>query len=223
MRRVFLASLVALGYANLGPALLLPDAWRIEPGWLGYILGASVFFVLIAPFLPLCAAITAYFTTWRLVDRLAVTLALIVGVVGLIACVISLLLSGSWLVFVHGVMLCCAAGAGILMLGRLRRVVMLVLAILGVIAGSAKSISKGQPYCLAISGAGPVSSLADLRGFAFYTAVPDNPHGVLFVQNGAEMRSYSWSPRTARFVPAGRPQVVACPPRAKFLTSLPLI
>ena len=106
----------------------------------------------------------------------------------------------------------------------------------GVAAGwQAASRAAGQPYCLArhTSAAAPVTSLADLRGFVFYTTATGYKdssnwyfHGLLIVDAPSGRQVYNWSPQRLRFDLLGHPDrfiaatLKACEPQARFLRTL---
>ncbi|MGB0695738.1 MAG: hypothetical protein ACPGOY_08815 [Rhodospirillaceae bacterium] len=95
----------------------------------------------------------------------------------------------------------------------------------------ANQIVAGRPYCLgAHTGHYPVQSLAELRGFYFYTTVTGYKsssrwffHGILLVETEQGLEAYNWSPRAFRFYRISNPDRMlespfqACTPKQDFL------
>jgi hypothetical protein len=240
MQLLLLTALVVVGYINLSLlALFLEMKSAALPG-----AAAAVALIAVSPCLPLAAALMVRLTSWRLAGRLAATLAVLAGGCGALLGLLDAALSeGGWLVLVHGITLAAAVAAAVLMLSRSRfgqrsALVLLTapalgavwsLVVLGVVTLSANRISDGRPYCLAKPQAkGPVLSLADLRGFAFYTKDEWSFHGLLLVHDKTKTIAYNWSPRRMQFDQVLRPELLIADPRSQclpqpnFLAGLPL-
>lgn len=104
----------------------------------------------------------------------------------------------------------------------------------------AMETANGDPYCIARHDGyprqSPISNLADLRGFSFYTTASgykDNSswyfHGVMIVAANAGPRYFNWSPRDRRFNLVERQSLLlipiegTCDPQANFLENLPIV
>lgn len=241
MQLLLPTALIIVGYINLG--LLELSLEMKSPALPGA--AAVVALIAVSPCLPLAAALVVRLTSWRLAGWLAATLAVLAGGSGAMLGLLSAALSdtGSLLVLVQGITLAAAVAGAILMLSRSRfgqrsALVLLTAPVLGavwslgvlsVVTFSAGSISDGRPYCLARPPTkGPVLSLADLRGFSFYTTAKWDFHGLLLVQDKTEAIAYNWSPRRMRFDPVLRPELLfpdprsQCLPQPNFLAGLPL-
>ncbi|MEO1159577.1 MAG: hypothetical protein AAFW74_03845 [Pseudomonadota bacterium] len=76
-------------------------------------------------------------------------------------------------------------------------------------------IADDRPFCLAHHGSGPVTSIADLRGFRFYTDKTGYKstsrwyfHGTMTVRGPEGDLHYNWSPRRFRFELIESPQLM---------------
>ena len=242
MQLLLPTALIVVGYINLGLlALSLEMKSPALPG-----AAAVVALIAVSPCLPLAAALVVRLTSWRLAGWLAAALAMLAGGCGAFLGLLAAALSdtGSLLVLVQGITLAAAVAGAILMLSRSRfgqrsAVVLLTapvigavwsLGVLSIVTLSAGRTSDGRPYCLARPPAkGPVPSLADLRGFAFYTTTEWDFHGLLLVQDETETIAYNWSPKRMRFDPVLRPELLfpdprsQCLPQSNFLAGLPFV
>ena len=242
MQLLLPTALIVVGYINLGLlALSLEMQSPALPG-----AAAVVALIAVSPCLPLAAALVVRLTSWRLAGWLAAALAVLAGGCGALPGLLAAALSdtGSSLVLGQGITLAAAVVAAVLMLsrsslGQRSALVLLTapalgavwsLVILSVVTLSANRISDGRSYCLARPPTkGPVLSLADLRGFAFYTTAEWDFHGLLLVQDKTETIAYNWSPRRMRFDPLLRPELLfpdprsQCLPQPNFLAGLPLV
>lgn len=107
------------------------------------------------------------------------------------------------------------------------------------VASQATSIAGDRAYCISSHGddkSGPVSSLAALRGFSFYTSGGGYRrgdhwyfHGVLLIDNDGDIVIYNWSPRRFQFDLVTEPDKLLvnpkrdCDPKLGFLRSLQII
>ena len=80
----------------------------------------------------------------------------------------------------------------------------------------ARWIADGSPYCIAHHRSdSEISSLAELRGFSFFTTNTGYKstskwyfHGLMIVDRKGEQLIYNWSPRRWRFDPVTRPDIL---------------
>ena len=242
MQLLLPTALIVVGCINFGLLALFVE--MKNPALPGT--AAVVVLIAVSPCLPLAAALAIRLTSWRLSGWFAAALAVLAGGSGAMLSLLAAALSdtGALLVLVHGITLAAAVAAAVLMLSRSRfgqrsALVLLTapvigavwsLVVLGVVTLSANRISDGMPYCFAKPPTkGPVLSLADLRGFAFYTTAEWDFHGLLLVQDKMETIAYNWSPKRMRFDPVLRPELLfpdprsQCLPQPNFLAGIPLV
>lgn len=241
MQLLLITALIIVSYINFSLLALFAEMKNTAlPG-----AAAVVVLIAVSPCLPLATALTVRLTSLRLGGWLAGAVAVLAGGSGALLSLLAAALSdtGALLVLVHGITLAAAVAAAVLMLSRSRfgqrsALVLLTapvigavwsLVVLGVVTLSANRISDGMPYCFAKPPTkGPVLSLADLRGFAFYTTAEWDFHGLLLVQDETETIAYNWSPRRMRFDPVLRPELLfpdprsQCLPQPNFLAELPI-
>lgn len=244
---VWAALLIIAGFADLAPLDNLANIGTTPlPGFRSMLIGT-----VLAPFTPLIAVLLLRVSPLRLPAWLAVSAAALVGIPGGMASLLSAALgAGMPMPLTHGLALTLSCVAALLLLvdrttapvtavtGRRLLVLPVILALwsliaAGVVATSASLISRGQPYCIAEHDQGPVTSLADLRGFSFYTTRTGDKetsrwffHGMLLVQIGGDRASYNWSPRRIRFSRLSHPENLvvdptrSCQPVPHFLRHL---
>ena len=241
---LFGAIVIAAGFLPLP----LVDPSLPPATWLEYSIS-------LLPLVPLLA-LTLSLVTSRRLPR--VTAWVLVGAIAVLGGLLTVFLAafsggGSLMITAHGISLLIACGTTVVVVstcGRRARTTAHVFFILPVVAGlwslamiptayiNAAALSAKKHYCIAENTARKraLGSLANLRGFSFYTTSSGYRlgdqwyfHALLLTEDKNDLEAYNWSPRRMQFQKLKNPRLMmispfsACTPRAKFLEELPII